>query len=99
MENEDINNNKNDKSQNNSKIIFNPINQKNGNNQIDKLNNNFGLLGIDDNNHTNQNKILIEEENSSSILISPEIKRKFEEFVDDNFYSQLILNKGMKKIL
>ena len=84
MENEDINNNKNDKSQNYSNIIFNPINQKNDNNQIDELNNKFGLLRIDDNNHTNQNKYLIREENSSLISISPEIKRKFEEYVDDN---------------
>ena len=47
MENEDIYSN----------IIFNLINQKNDNNQIDELNNNFELLGIDDNNHFNRNQI------------------------------------------
>ena len=40
---------------------------------------------------------MIREENSSSILISPEIKRKFEEYVHDNFYSSLILNKDLKE--
>jgi len=97
MENDYINNNKNEKKENNLNIIFNPINQKNDDNQIDKINNNFELLGISSNN--NQNKNFIKEENSSSMLISQEITKKFEEFMDDNFGSPLILNKDMKEDL
>jgi hypothetical protein len=58
----EINNNINDRSE--------------SENKLEDLNNNFELLGINNDSQIKGNKSIIKEENSSSILMSPEMKKK-----------------------
>ena len=91
MSNEENNNTNINNKENHPNLNLNSINENN--NKIEELNNNFELLGINNNEQINENKNVIKEENPSSILISPEIKKKFEDYIDDNCDSPLILNK------
>ena len=78
--------------------INNNINEKKEiDNKIEDLNNNFELLGINNDIQIKGNKNIIKEENSSSILISPEMTKKFEEYIDDNYESPVILNIDEKQ--
>ena len=79
-------------------INNNNINEKKEiDNKIEDLNNNFELLGINNDSQIKGNKNIIKEENSSSILISPEMTKKFEEYIDDNYESPVILNIDEKQ--
>ena len=79
----EINNNINDRSE--------------SENKLEDLNNNFELLGINNDSQIKGNKSIIKEENSSSILMSPEMKKKFEEYIDDNYGSPVFFNIDEKQ--
>ena len=83
LKKDEINNNINDRSE--------------SENKLEDLNNNFELLGINNDSQIKGNKSIIKEENSSSILMSPEMKKKFEEYIDDNYGSPVFFNIDEKE--